>query len=485
MKLWSRLVILAPGLFLTACDLAPVYTAPTVELPVKFKEQGVWQLARPSDRAPGGAWWTRYGDRTLDRLESRVDAANQTLAEAAANESIAQDDVLRAQSNLYPTVGFGAQLSGNRQSANRPLRSSDQPSYYGDNQLLVQSSYEVDLWGRVRDIIKGANANAEAARDLLETVRLGLHADVARTYVALRAFDRQERLLADTVRAYQNALDLTQHRLTGKIASPIDVARAEAQLQTARALLDEVHAGRARVEHALATLTGQPAATFSIPPSTIEVKVPRGPIAAPTTLLERRPDIAARERELAAANDAIGVARAAFFPRLFLNLSAGTQDTGLRLLDMNNSLFSVGPAVSLPLFDGGLRHADLQAALAARDAAAARYKATILAAVQQVEDALAEEHHLGAEAEKIAAAVKAESKVLDLSLTLYRDGATTYLDVVTAQTALLEQQRAQLDLIRRRLAASIDLFVALGGDWTEGTLVVATEGSTRSGLPPH
>lgn len=476
MKLCARLVLLAPGLFLTACDLAPVYRAPTVALPATFKEQGMWRLARPSDRQPRGAWWTHYGDPTLDRLESRVDVANETLAEAVANEAIAQDDVLRAQSNLYPTVGFGAQLSGDRQSAHRPLRSPNQPTYYGDNQLLVQSSYEVDLWGRVRDIIKGAEANADAARDLLETVRLGLHADVARTYIALRAFDRQERLLADTVKAYQDALDLTQHRLTGKIASPIDVARAEAQLQTARALLDDIHASRARLEHALATLTGQPAAGFSIPPSAVDVKVPKGPVAAPTTLLERRPDIAERERELAAANESIGVARTAFFPRLFLNLSVGTQDTGLRLLDLNNALFSVGPAVSLPLFDGGLRAADLKAALAARDAAAARYKATILTAVQEVEDALAEEHHLGAEAEKLAAAVKAETKVLDLSLTLYRDGATTYLDVVTAQTALLAQQRAQLDLMRRRLAASVDLFVALGGDWTESALYVAEKG---------
>lgn len=473
MRRFARLGFLLPGLLLTACDLAPVYRTPTPVLPAHFKEQGIWQLARPSDRMPRGPWWTHYKDRTLDRLEAQVDTANQTLAEAAANEAIAQDDVLRAQSNLYPTIGFGAQLSGNRQSANRPLRSANQPTYYGDNQLLVQSSYEVDLWGRVRDIIKAAKDNAQASADLLETVRLSLHADVARTYIALRAFDRQERLLQDTVKAYQSALDLTQHRLTGKIASPIDVARAQAQLETARALLDEVHAGRALLEHALATLTGQPASAFNIPPAALDIKVPRGPTSAPSTLLERRPDIAQAERELAAANEGIGIARAAFYPRLFLNLSAGTQDTGLRLLDLNNALFSVGPAVSLPLFDGGLRHAELQAAIAARDAAAARYKATILSAVQQVEDALSQEHHLGAEGQKIAAAVTAETKVLDLSLTLYRDGATTYLDVVTAQTALLDQQRAQLDLMRRRLAASVDLFVALGGDWSDTSVKLA------------
>ena len=273
------------------------------------------------------------------------------------------------------------------------------------------------------------------------------------------------KLLADTAKAYEAALTLTESRLAGKIASPVDVARAQSQLATARVLIADTAARRSLLEHALATLIGKPASSFSIRPLYVELHLPKRPEAVPSTLLERRPDIAAAERSVAAANEQIGVAKAAFYPRFFLNLSGGTQDTGLHLLDLKNEFFSLGPSVTLPIFDGGKRNAQLDFAIAARDAAAAQYRAHILQAVQEVEDNLALDHWLKIEAKRVDEAVASTQKVLDLSLTLYRDGATNYLDVVTAQTAALDAERTSLDLRTRRLQASIALYLALGGGW--------------------
>lgn len=477
MKLGVLLGMIVPSLVVGACDLAPPYKPPAATLPAKFKEGGIWHVADPGDRLPRGPWWTVFKDRTLDALEPQVDDANQTLAAAFANYQQARATVQQAEAGLYPTVGFAGQLSTNRQSDHRPLRSADQPSHYGDNSLETQSSYEIDLWGRVRNTISATAAEAQAQAALLENVRLSLHAELARDYVALRGLDRELQLLRATSKAYQDALTLTQNRLAGKIASPMDVARAQSQLETAKALIDDTSARRALLEHAIATLIGKPASAFTIPLAPVVVATPRGPAAVPSTLLERRPDIAAAEREVAAANAEIGVAKAAFYPRFFLNLTAGTQDTGLHLLDLNNELFSLGPSVSLPIFDGGRLTAELEATLARRDETVAGYRATVLRAVQEVEDALALDHYLRLEGTRLDAAVAAEKKVLDLSLTLYRDGATTYLDVVTAQTTLLDQERASLVVLTRRLGASVNLFVALGGGWTP-PVHVASEGPT-------
>lgn len=458
--------LVVPALGLCGCDLAPKYVPPKVDLPSTFKEGGMWQVAVPSDGLPRGTWWTSFGDRTLDALEPQVDAANQNLAVAFANYQQARTNIAQAEAGLYPTVDFGGHLSTNRQSDHRPLRSSGQPSHYGDNELAIQSSYEVDLWGRVKDTIKANVAQTEGQEALLESVRLNLHARLAQAYVDLRGLDREIQLLNSTVKAYQDALTLTQNRLSGQIASPVDVARAQSQLAAAKALVADTEGRRALLEHAIATLVGQPASSFSIPQRPVILSQPRRPVAVPSTLLERRPDIAASERAVAAANEQIGVARAAFYPRFFLNLSGGTQDTGLHLLDLKNELFSVGPSVALPIFDGGRRTADLQLATAARDAAAAQYRANVLQAVQEVEDNLALDHWLGLEAKRVDESVTAAKKVLDLSLTLYRDGATTYLDVVTAQTTALEAERTALGLRTRRLQASVGLFSALGGGWT-------------------
>lgn len=477
MKLRLSLAMMTAGVLLAGCDLAPPYKPPSAPVPTSFKEGGMWHVAQPADEEPRGPWWTAFNDHTLNELEPRVDDANQSLAAALANYQQARAAVQHAEAGLFPTLEQDSQLTDNRQSAHRTYRTdpNNQPTYYGDNRLEIQAAYEVDLWGRVHDTIKANAAEAQAQAALLESVRLSLHAELARDYVALRGLDRELRLLQDTVKAYQDALTLTQNRLAGKIASPMDVARAQAQLETARALLEDDRARRAQLEHAIATLTGTPASEFSIPIAPVAMVTPRGPAAAPSTLLERRPDVARYEREVAAANEGIGVAKAAFFPRFFINLSGGTQDRGVRLLDLQNELFSLGPSVSLPIFDGGARKAQLAAAFARRDETVAQYRQTVLQAVQDVEDALAQEKYLTRENQRLEAAVTAEKKVLDLSLTLYRDGATNYLDVVTAQTSLLDQQRTALAVLTRRLGASVNLFVALGGGWTPPLRVAARD----------
>jgi multidrug efflux system outer membrane protein len=466
MRFFSWASVFASAFSLCACDLAPSYAPPKVDLPPKFREGGMWQLANPSDGLPRGPWWTEFHDKTLDALEPQVDEANQTLANALANYMQARTNVEQAESGLYPSLEQDSSLSTNRQSDHRPLRSANQPSHYGANTLDIQASYEVDLWGRVRDTIAASAAQAQAEAAILENVRLSLHAELARIYIDLRSLDREGQLLADTAKAYSDALTLTQNRLAGKIAPPIDVARAQSQLATAQALVAGTFARRALLEHAIATLVGKPASSFSIPAAPVIIALPQRPPAVPSTLLERRPDIAAAERSVAVANEQIGIARAAFYPRFFLNLSGGTQDTGLHLLDLKNELFSIGPSVSLPIFDGGMRTAQLEAALAVRDAQTAKYRGQVLLAVQEVEDSLSQDHWLGIEAKRVAEAVEAAKKVLDYSLTLYRDGATTYLDVVTAQTTALDAERTALRLRTRRLEASVALFLALGGGWT-------------------
>ena len=479
MKPGVMLGLFVPSLVLAGCDLAPPYVPPAVDLPLKFKEGGAYTAAQPNDQEPRGPWWTAFHDKTLNALEPQVDDANQTLAAAFANYQQARTTVQQAEAALYPSVDQYTQFTTNRQSDHRTYRSqpSTEPNHYGNNELELQASYEVDLWGRVRDTIKATAAEAQAQAALLESVRLSLHAEVARDYIALRGIDREVKLLRDTQKAYTDALTLTQNRLAGKIASPMDVERAKSQLETAKAFIDEDAARRSLIEHAIATLVGQPASGFSIPPAPVAVAAPRGPIAAPSTLLERRPDIAQAEREVAAANEQIGVAKAAFYPRFMIDLSGGTEDRGIHLFDLANGLYTFGPAITLPIFDGGKRTAQLEASVARRDETSARYKATVLKAVQEVEDALSTDKYLGLENKRIEAAVDAEKKVLNLSLTLYRDGATTYLDVVTAQATLLGQQRASLALLTRRLGSSVNLFVALGGGWTP-QIHVASEGPT-------
>jgi NodT family efflux transporter outer membrane factor (OMF) lipoprotein len=469
----SLLVVTAlTGTALSGCSLAPDYKPPAMATPGAYKETGPWQPAKPSDDLPRRDWWQDFHDPTLDQLESKIDTANPDLAASVARYDQARAYVGEASASFLPTVDLSGSATDNRQSAKRPLRSPNQPNQYGANTLSLQANYELDFWGRIRNTVAAGEATAQARGADVETVRLGLHAELASDYVGLRGLDAELKLLTDTEAAYLRAQSLTQARYESKVASGIDVSRSESQLQSARALESDVRGQRALLEHAIASLVGQPASDFSIAPAVADIPVPAVPVGLPSALLQRRPDIAAAERRVASANATIGVARAAFYPNINLNLTGGFQDTGggLGLLSAPFSFWSVGPSFVLPLFEGGERHAVEAQAYAARDEASGEYRSTVLSAFQEVEDNLALLNHLGQETQDQSQAVTAAEKTANLSLTLYHDGAASYLDVVVAQTDALQTERNLLDLNTRRLQADIRLVRAVGGGWSTADL---------------
>ena len=462
-----RLVTAALGLGLAGCSLAPEYHVPAMTTPIAFKETGPWTPARPADAAPRGAWWASYGDPTLNGLEERIENGNPDLAGALSRYDEAQAYVAQQRAALVPTVALNGHATRNQQSAHRPLRVGG-PDYYNDNLIGGSISYEFDLWGRVRNEVAAGKALAEASAADVAATRLSLAAMLADAYLNLRGQDAQAKLLADTTQAYAHALKLTQSQHAGGAVSGLAVDRAETQLQTAKAQQADVAAQRALYEHEIASLVGISASGFSIPPEADLPEPPHVPVAAPSLLLQRRPDIAAAERRAAAANAGIGVARAAFFPSITLDASGGfeTAGGGVNLLDGANTLWTLGPALALTVLDGGKRKAAVRAARDRFDEAGATYRATVLAAFQEVEDNLALNNDLAKEAEAEAGAVDAARRAEALALTQYRLGAVTYLDVVTAQTTNLEAERSALAIATRRLRASVDLVRALGGGWT-------------------
>lgn len=467
--LLASALLLACGL--AGCSLAPKYHEPETAIPVAYKEDGPWKHAKPADTIVRGAWWRIYRDDLLNRLEVRVDIANQTLATAIADYDLARAFAAEAGASLLPFVGSGGALTRNRQSSERPLRGSNQPNRYGNNFLDVEATYELDIWGRLRNLAQAGTNLAQASAADLETVRLSLHAELANDYLALRGLDAQSKLLADTVTAYGKALELTRNRYQGHIASGIDVSRAEAQLAAARAQVSEVAAQRALFEHAIASLVGEPASSFSIAPAVVQIPVPVVPTGVPSALLQRRPDIAAAERRVAAANADIGAAKAAFYPDVNLAALIGFQDTGYgNLIAAPFSFWSLGPSLAQPIFEGGLLEAAEAAAVSQYKGAQAQYRQTVLSAFQEVEDDLALLNHLGQEAVDEGQAVAAAERTLNLSLSLYRDGAINYLDVVVAQTAALQAEQTAIILATRQQQASVLLIRALGGGWSRPEL---------------
>ena len=456
---------------LAGCNLAPPYSPPVTSIPVAYKEAGQWTDARPDDTAPRGAWWVQFDDPTLDGLEQALDASNPTLAAALAAYDQARAFAAQARSNLTPTITAIDGDTYNRQSDNRPLRGANQPNEYAANTVGAEVNYEFDFWGRVRNLVAAGEAQAQASAADLATAKLSLQVELADDYVGLRGLDAQIQLLRNTVSAYERALTLTETRHTGGVASGLDVDRATAQLSSAKAQISDVAAQRALYEHAIASLVGQPAPSFSIAPAGAQRVIPFIPVGLPSQLIQRRPDIAAAERRAYAANRQIGVARAAYFPTITLDAQGGFQNTGGQsLLIAPNTFWTIGPQLAMTLFDGGLRRAGVAASRAGFLAASAQYRAAVLAAFQQVEDQLALSNDLAAEAQDEADTVRATRATTALSLIRYREGATNYLDVVTAQTAQLQAEQTALALETRRQQAGVGLVRSLGGGWTPADL---------------
>jgi outer membrane protein, multidrug efflux system len=464
---WARRgALAAAAAALAGCSLAPPYERPAMPLPTAYKEVGPWTPASPADTAPRGDWWTVYGDATLDGLEQQIDRQNPDLALALARYDEAKAYAAEARASLYPQIDLGGTATANRQSANRPLRLPTGSNYYDDNLLSGSFSYEVDLWGRVRNLVAAGKAQAEASGADAASVRLSLEAQLADAYLSLRGLDAEARLLADTTKAYAIALKLTEALHDGGAYAGLDVDRAQTQLQIARAQEVDVIAQRALYEHEIAALVGEPASVFALSPLPQLPAAPTIPVAAPSLILQRRPDIAAAERRAAAANAMIGVTRAAFYPSIILGASGGFQNSGTtNLLGLADSWWTVGPALAMTLFDGGYRKAAVRASRDEFNEASATYRSTVLAAFQQVEDNLALCNKLADEAGEEAAAVDAAKKSEDLALTQYELGAVDYLSVIVAQTADLQAQSSEISIATRRLQASVDLIRAMGGGW--------------------
>ena len=455
------------AIFLGGCMVGPDYTRPSGPLTPTYKETEGWKAAEPSDHLPRGQWWAILGEPELDALEEQVAAANQDLKVAEARLREARALVRFNRAALFPTISTSFGATSIRDTANRPfIPQGSNTGSSGELLFSLDMSYEIDLWGRVRRTVAAARHEAQATAADLETARLSLQAELAMDYVELRAADAQKQLLDETVKAFEAALQLTTNRFRGGAAPKSDVAQAQTQLDTTRAQAIDVTVQRAQLEHAIATLMGKPPADIGLPARPLDTRPPDIPAGLPSQLLERRPDIAAAERRVAEANEQIGIAKAAYYPTVMLNASVGFEGSSFgNVLNASSLLWAVGASITQTIFDGGRRRATSDAARASYDATVAAYRQTTLTAFQQVEDNLATLRILEQEAQQQRRAVESAQQSLQLFTNRYRGGVDNYLQVITAQTVTLANQRNEIDILRRRMDASVRLVKALGGDW--------------------
>jgi NodT family efflux transporter outer membrane factor (OMF) lipoprotein len=457
-----------------AAGLAPEFKEPG---PSTFQQTDGWKAAQPGDQSLRGNWWESFNDPQLNALEDQIDSANQSLKAAEANFRSARAAIGLYRADEAPTLSIGPSAAAVRQSQNEPyvggVALTGGPGQ-GQFLLPLDLSYEVDLWGRIRRSVTAAKEQAQAADADLETARLSLDAELAIDYFNLRADDAQKKLLDDTVQAYTQALQLTQDRYDGGGAPLSDVTQARTQLQSAQVQDSDVTIQRAQYEHAIAVLTGQAPAALTLAATPVTINPPAIPVipgALPSQLLERRPDIAADERRMASANEQIGIARAAFYPTLDISAQGGVLGTSIiNVFTWPSRLFAVGPTLTQTLYDHGRRQAGSDIVVAQYDATVADYRQDTLTAFQQVEDNLAALRVLETEAAQQHAATDSAQQSLDLFNTRYEGGVDTYLQVVTSQTTALANQRNDIEILRRRLEASILLIKALGGGWTTAQL---------------
>jgi NodT family efflux transporter outer membrane factor (OMF) lipoprotein len=454
-----RVLAVALAMAVSACTVGPDYLRPDVPAPAAWKELPPHKLAEPADALPRGAWWTLFGDAVLDDLEGQVVAANQTLRAAEANYRQARAAVGVARAGAFPTVG--GNVSGSR--ARRGSGGGSAAAY----SATADVQWELDVWGRVRRLVEAAQDNAAASAADVEATRLSLQAELASDYLQLRVADAGRRVLQDTVAAFERSLVLTQNRYAAGIVARVDVVQAETQLLGARASLVDIEATRAQLEHAIAALTGRAPADVTIAPVTGMPAVPAVPASVPSALLERRPDIAAAERRVAAANAQVGVATAAIYPTISLGASGGFAGASLASwFSLPNRVWSLGAALAAPLFDAGLRASQREQAIAAYDATVADYRQTVLDAFRDVEDNLALLRVLEEEARVQEESLRGARLSVELTTNRYRAGLVAFTEVVTVQAVAFSAERAAVDLAGRRLVAAVNLFKALGGGGT-------------------
>jgi len=457
------------------CSFAPKYAKPVVQTPAafkepppeQFKEAEGWKAAEPRDDTIRGKWWEMFHEPELNAFEGQVNISNQSVAAALANFLAARAVVKQSRSQYFPTVTASPSVTRARQPAAATQSTASPTSFTAtEYSLPFDASWELDFWGRIRNSVKANSLEAQATLADLENVRLSVQAEVAADYFQLRVLDAQKELLDATVRAYQKSLKLIQAQHGAGLASDQDVAQAETQLNTTRAQATDLGIQRAQLEHAIATLLGKPASSFSIAADALAAAPVAIPFGVPSQLLERRPDVAAAERRVAEANAQIGVARAAYFPTITLSGSAGYQSASLgNLVSAQGLAWSVGSTLAQTLFDGGKRKAVTEQARAIYQGTVANYRQTVLTAFQEVEDNLSTLRILSQELQQQNAAVASSQRYLMLADARYKSGLDIYLDVITAQTALLSNQRTAMNLRMQQMTASVQLIKALGGGW--------------------
>jgi len=485
----KRALILTPlVLALAACSVGPDYVRPqTAAVPTAFKEMKDWKPAQPNELAMNGKWWEMFGDPQLNALVEQIDISNQNLAQSEANFRKAMALVQGARADYSPTLSVDASRTRSRSGTSSSSGSSSSSSVRDNYSFSLNADWEIDVWGRVRRNVESNEASAQASAADLAATRLSAQAQLAQNYLQLRVLDAQQQLLDDTVAAYQRSYQLTLNQYNAGVAAKSDVILAQTQLKSAQAQALDNGVQRAQLEHAIALLVGQPASTFSITPSPLTAAAPPIPVALPSMLLERRPDIAGAERRVAAANAQIGVAQAAYYPSLSLSASGGFQTSnGLaNWFTMPSRVWSLGPQLSQLIFDGGARRSVTDQAIATYDGVAAAYKQTVLTAFQEVEDNLAALRILEQEAAVQNEALQSARQAVTLVTNQYKAGTVNYTSVITAQATALGSERTALDILYRRMAASVLLTKALGGGWSEqniadlGALASQSESSKK------